>query len=66
MQTETTELVAPDFLALTVGIVVFFAARADHPARGMPADLPLVSAFFVDIVNVGAISLFLQLYPVAL
>ena len=24
MQTETTELVAPDFLALTVGIVVFF------------------------------------------
>ena len=24
MQTETTELVAPDFLALTIGIVVFF------------------------------------------
>ena len=38
MWPETTELVAPDFLALTIGIVVFF----------------------VDVVIVGAISLFLR------
>ena len=39
--------------------VVTFAS--DGPGTSAFVNLPLVSGFFVDIVNVGAISLFLRL-----